>query len=130
MSAPSKPFVLAQPSHLDRFRGIIASVTYKDWLFHIGGTEGHWYLQVRFPTTDVQRPNVVTEQHGRKWWLSSHMTESEILQTALMAVLAAEEHEARERFLVEGVAVAGPHFDWFALIHLERAGLLGRDARE
>jgi hypothetical protein len=39
------------------------------------------------------------------------MTRSEVVQTALKAVLSAEEHEARERFLYKGKAVFGPHFD-------------------
>jgi hypothetical protein len=45
------------------------------------------------------------------------MTDAEILGTALKAVLTAEEHEARERFLYLGRAVYGPHMSLLALWH-------------
>lgn len=48
---------------------------------------------------------------GRKWLLSPHMTKDEIVQTALMATLAAVEHEAREKFKYKGAAIFGPHFN-------------------
>lgn len=48
---------------------------------------------------------------SRKWLLSYHMTKSELVQTALKAVLTAVEHEAREQFKYLGQAVFGPHFD-------------------
>ena len=48
---------------------------------------------------------------GRKWRLSPHMTDSEIVGTALKAVLTAEEHEARENFLYRGRPIFGPHLD-------------------
>ncbi len=50
-------------------------------------------------------------QRSRKWRLSEHMTRSEVVQTALKAVLTAVEHEAREKFLYRGRAIFGPHFD-------------------
>ena len=49
--------------------------------------------------------------NGRKWFLSHHMTESEVVQTALAAVLAFVEHEAREGFEWHGRKIFGPHFD-------------------
>lgn len=117
-------------THLDRFRDVLGRVEYKDWRFRIGGESRRYWMQVEFhaPDTDADsdasghvEPDV---QRGRKWLLSEHMTESEIVQTAFTAVLAAEEHECRELFRVEGVAVLGPHFDLFALVALHRAGML------
>ena len=46
------------------------------------------------------------------------MTRGEGVQTALLAVLTAVEHEARERFTYKGQAVFGPHFDVEALAQL------------
>lgn len=60
------------------------------------------YLQLRFEADG-------RAHHGRKWLLSQHMTDSEVVQTALLAVLTAEEHEARERFRYKGQAIYGPH---------------------
>ncbi len=47
----------------------------------------------------------------RKWRLSTHMTVTEVVQTAFAAVKAAEEHEAREAFKYKGVEVFGPHLN-------------------
>lgn len=52
---------------------------------------------------------------GRKWLISDHMTISEIVQTCLKAILAAEEHEAREFFTFRGCPVFSPHLDVTAL---------------
>lgn len=83
-------------------RDVLRCISYKDWCFHVAD-DGSWF-QVRFVASGG-------EQHGRKWRLSPHMTRSEVAQTALLAVLAAEEHEAREQFLYRGVPVYGPHID-------------------
>lgn len=52
---------------------------------------------------------------GFLWLLSPFMTPGEVVRTALLAVLTAEEHEARERFRFRGKAVFGPHLDVEAL---------------
>lgn len=96
---------------------ILEAITYKDWLFFLREHEGFRYLQVRFKETDPYTNEVVTA-YGRKWHLSEHMTRSEVVQTALMAVLAAEEHEARERFRYKGRAIFGPHFSVEALVDM------------
>ena len=83
---------------------VLSEVHYKDWRFYVAQSGGRHYLQVRFDG-----------QHGRKWLLSPHMTRSEVVATALKAVLTAEEHEAREEFTYLGEAVFGPHLDVDAL---------------
>lgn len=116
---------LTHLTHEDRFNDILSRVAYKNWTFYVGGERGRWWMQVRFIAPDAALgPNTeLEEQHGRKWMLSEHMTESEVVQTAFTAVLKAEEHEVRENFLVEGVAVLGPHIDLFALIAMAQTGL-------
>lgn len=57
---------------------------------------------------------------GRKWWLSPHMTDGEVVQTAFMAVMAANEHETREKFSYRGVSVFDPHYDIDKLVELRR----------
>lgn len=49
--------------------------------------------------------------NSRKWFLSFHMTKSEIVQTALKATLTAMEHEIREQFLYRGRSIFDPHYD-------------------
>lgn len=48
---------------------------------------------------------------GRKWRLSCRMTDMEFVNTAFLAVLTALEHEARELFRVDGVALMDSHRD-------------------
>lgn len=92
----------------DRFKNILKRVHYKNWdiLVHPMHDEAkHYYLQVHF--TD----SVGDSYGGRKWLLSSYMTDSEIVQTALLAVLTAEEHEAREQFTYLDEPIFAPHLD-------------------
>lgn len=121
------------PTHLDRFRAVLDHVQYKNWTFHVaqaGASNVHW-LQIRFEAPDTDRVLIesVEKQHGRKWMLSTRMTDGEVIQTALKAVLAAEEHEAREQFLVLGVATHAPHYDPIALALLVKTGQLGTSVR-
>jgi hypothetical protein len=55
---------------------------------------------------------------GRKWRLSRHMTDGEVVWTAFKAILTALEHEARELFKFDGVAVADSHVDIHKLVAL------------
>lgn len=92
----------------------LAPITYKNWEIRAEAMGTGFYLQVLFKTAAGVKgweKEVVTEQHGRKWFISHFATKSEVVQTALMAVLAAEEHEARENFKYNGRAIFGPHFD-------------------
>lgn len=45
----------------------------------------------------------------RKWYISEHATDSEILQTMLKVALTSAEHEVREAFLYRGRPIYGPH---------------------
>lgn len=91
---------------------LLSHVTYKDWTFIVGETMERLWLQVSFPAKEGEAEK---EWHGRKWLLSEHMTGSEVIQTALKAVLTAEEHEAREAFMFSGRAIFGPHISLNAL---------------
>lgn len=65
-------------------------------------------------------------QSGRRWYVSRHATESEVVQTALLAVLQFREHEVREHFRYNGARCFGPHIAVEALCSV--AGK--RDLRE
>lgn len=84
----------------------VAEIQYKDWIFNV--------------SMDGPRPVLQLEMPGgwksRKWLLSPHMTTGEFVQTCFKAVLTAEEHEARERFLYKSVPVLGPHIDIVELL--------------
>jgi hypothetical protein len=98
--------------HLHRVSKIAESIRYKDWTLRVerdnADKGGRVFLQWIF-----NAPCVIggreTAWHGRKWYLSPHMLESEVVKTAFAGALAAEEHEAREKFNYKGVAPFNPH---------------------
>lgn len=57
---------------------------------------------------------------GRKWLLSMHKTDSEIVQTVFKALMTAVEHEVREQFLYKEVPVLDPHLDIEKLVELRK----------
>lgn len=57
---------------------------------------------------------------GRKWRLSPCMTDGEVVQTVFKAMLTFLEHELREKFTFDGVAVFGPHLDIHRLVEIAR----------
>lgn len=102
--------------NLLEMKQIVSEISYKDWDIIVSNEEFP-YLQCKWK--DGNNP-----QHGRKWQLSKHMTKSELVQTALKAVLAAEEHEAREQFIYCGAAIFGPHFNVDFLVEVCREAKL------
>ncbi len=64
-------------------------------------------LQLGFDDIDAYTGNW-SWQRSRKWILD-RVDEHELLRTCLAAVLMAEEHEARERFLYAGKRIFHPH---------------------
>lgn len=110
------------------YLGVVADVRFRGWAFMVKADGPDHYLQARFVTPDDEVATPRRLHHGRKWRLSPYMTRSEIVQTALAAVLAAVEHEAREDFRYKGEAVFGPHFDVEGLRLLAQAGACERRA--
>lgn len=96
---------------LDEFRAILDQVQFGDWEFHVGLDGTRPYLQIRFRAPDNVTGETDKAWSGRKWFLSPHMTHSEVVLTALKAVMTAVEHETREKFLYRGRAILGPHID-------------------
>jgi hypothetical protein len=67
--------------------------------------------------------NVTGEKYswsGRKWAISQHMTETEVVKTALKAVLAAQEHETLEKFKYKDVSIFDPHISVKDLLELRK----------
>ena|SRR5688572_4140361 len=89
---------------------ILAQISYKDWDFRWGTRGDSFYIQVRFCAKDNFQGDEASWS-GRKWDVSSHATSAEVVQTCLKAVLTAEEHEAREKFLFNGRPIFQPHMD-------------------
>ena len=90
----------------------LTHIRYRDWIFKFDGPVMELYVQFTDSDRFNQQPTVLK---SRRWRVSKYATKSEVVQTALLAVLTAEEHEARERFLYKGAPIFGPHFDVEAL---------------
>ena len=78
------------------------------------------YLQVTFdaPCTKTGK---VQNWPGRKWYLSDHMTDDEIVKTAYLAFQQAVTHELLEGFKVDGKPLFNPHTSFEALLTLPDA---------
>lgn len=116
------------PQGYERLWQVVSECKFGDWelVVRVDGTRS--YLQVLAPEGTCNVTGLKMAWSGRKWFLSPHMTRSEVVQTALKAVLTAVEHEARERFTYRGRAIFGPHLDVDELVDLCDAG--GMDVRE
>jgi hypothetical protein len=58
------------------------------------------------------------EWHGRKWYLSEHMTDDEIVKTIYAAFETAIKHEIMEGFKVNGIILFNPHTHYKALLNV------------
>jgi hypothetical protein len=106
--------VESELSPRSRHAVVLSRVSYKSgwYLEHSLDSAGREYL--RWSWRAIDAVSLVDEGgmvKGRRWWLSPQMTESEVVQTALMAALSAEEHETREFFRYEGKRVFNPHIN-------------------
>lgn len=90
---------------LDVLQDVADLVYYNDWSFGVKEDSDGPYLQISFLADGEV-------QLCRKWRVYRSMNASEFVRTCWMAVLAAEEHEARESFRYRGVRVMTPHVDF------------------
>jgi hypothetical protein len=97
---------------------IVDSLQCQGVAFKVARNGDHPYLQVCNLSGTCSVTGKSLPWYGRKWLLSYHMTDGEVVQTALMAALAAAEHEVRETFKYLGKAIYGPHLDVNKLVSL------------
>ncbi len=104
-------------AHLKRVYALVADVQFPDMKFKVRlDSISRVYIQV-----GNYQPNDEGElvfQGGRKWDISEHACDSEIIQTCFLAVKTWQEHEAREFFTYKGRNIFGPHYDLNALVEL------------
>lgn len=103
---------------LTDFNSILRNIQYKDgWYFLVEQKDSNHFLVIQVNGVDSKTGTPLIWR-SRKWYLSPYMTETEIVQTALLAVKTAEEHEIRERFKYENELVFGPHIPIDSLVSL------------
>lgn len=120
---------------LDRFRALTQDLHYPFFTFEVGidgikldaleavpyvGNDLIYWLRVGNPQGRCNTTNAPAPWWGRKFRLSPHMTDGEVVWTAFMAVLTAIEHEVREQFTYKGAAVANSHVDIDKLVALHK----------
>lgn len=103
-----------------RIAAILAKCQFPGLAFHLGRDGPRPYLQVQCEVRDrlTGQPKAWS---GRKWNLSQHMTKSEIVQTAFLAVKTFVEHETRESFTYDGFSIFDPHYDVDRLVALRKS---------
>lgn len=93
------------------FASILKHVTFPGLEFKLVQKGTVNLLMVHCPTGICNFNKGALPWNGRKFYLSQWMTDSEVIQTAFMAVRTAMEHEVREQFKYKGQAVLQPHMD-------------------
>lgn len=92
---------------LDR---ILYSVAFHAEKFAVMEKGDGWLIQLQYWEKDVDNPSGPPMlQKARKWYVSSHATESEVVRTCFLACMVSAEHRVREHFLYKGRRVFGPH---------------------
>lgn len=113
---------------VDRATAILERITFPGLQFAVGVSSRKVWLRVECHEGTCNVTGDPMRWNGRKWLLSPHMTDTEIVWTAFKAVLTAQEHETRELFKVDGVAVADSHVSIDQLVaFVKGAELDGRD---
>lgn len=102
---------LLEDPALGRFWELLSRADYPGLRFEVGTEGGYYWMRVKDPSGTCNTTSQPHPWKGRKWRLSPHMTDGEVVWTAFKAILTAQEHEAREQFKFDGVAVADSHVD-------------------
>ena len=94
---------------------ILKDLTYKNWNFIIHQKDSGWNLQA-----ELERWDTKERTKSGKWYVSPHITKSELVQLCLKCVISAEEHESRLNFKYKGAQIFKPHYDVEDLVNLSK----------
>lgn len=107
---------------MSRFQDLLDRIVFPRMSLQVTHEEGRFFLRWVEPEARCAVTGVLGPQYGRKWRLSSHMTDGEVVGTAFKALLTYQEHEARESFKFDGVSVYDSHVDIHKLVALHKTG--------
>jgi hypothetical protein len=106
---------------VERATKLLAEVKLPDYTFIVALSRAGVTLRASYMEPDIYHPTEGEHvQLTRKWVLSPHMTDSEIVSTAFKCALTSYEHRVREHFTYRGRRIFGPHFDIEDLVLLCR----------
>lgn len=77
------------------------------------------YIQVRYEAP-CTIDHVMKKWRGRKWYLSDHMLDNEVVFTAYLAAEIAERHERMERFKIDETILVNPHVHYTKLLEISK----------
>jgi hypothetical protein len=89
---------------------------------HYGLRQEAWFIRVGDPEAKCNTTGKPMPWWGRKWYISPHMTDGEIVQTIFLACRVAVEHELREQFKYKGAAIFDPHYNLDILVAARQNG--------
>lgn len=101
----------------EKLRGILSNISFRDWWFEVQNKGDGFLMQAVFMGPDTITGKV-EEQRCRKWYISSHAVDGEVVRTAWKAIEAAVVHEAAEEFYYKATRIYDPHRDPEALINI------------
>ncbi len=78
---------------------------------------GRVFIQVVY-TAKCNKNGQEAEWHGRKLYLSEHMTHDEVVKTAYSAFESVVRHEIMEGFKVDGKVLFNPHINFEELLKI------------
>lgn len=100
-------------------RAIVDRIKFKDRTFLLLDKGDGFLLQMEYFEPDVEKPgSPPVSQKTRKYYLSPHSTESEIVETAWLCVQRSQWHVASEYFTYDGRRVYSQHFSVRARIKM------------
>lgn len=109
---------------------IVNRIVYKDWKFRLQDKGDGWLIQATFLAPDIHTGADET-QYCRKFYISSHACDSEIIRTAYLAIQQAEAHEMNEQFKFDNVAIFDPHLNYKNLAaNIDTIGIEAREPRK
>lgn len=89
---------------------VINNIKYKDWSFDLQEKNDGYNLQAILSNG---------EKSG-KWYISPHISKSELVQRCFLCVSQAEEHETRKSFKYKDESIFNPHFNVDDLVKLSK----------
>lgn len=94
---------------------LICACAFRDWSIRLRWDEDRPYVQIFFMERD-EFSGEVSEQACRKWFLSLHMCDTEVVDTVYASVERAMLHEVREQFKFMGKRIYNPHRNVYKLV--------------
>ncbi len=85
--------------------------------FNYFAKRGRIYIQIEYKAP-CTKTGQIESWKGRKWYLSSYMTEDEVIKTCYTAFEMAVKHEIMEGFKVDNITLFNPHVNFEELLKI------------